>query len=230
MRPDPDISAVAALLGDRSRALMVEALADGRALSAGELARRARVTAQTASTHLARLVDGGLVRVARVGRRREFQLASAAVGELLEALSVVAGAPPPHEAPPPSRARAVRQARTCYDHLAGALGVAVTTALVRRGYLQRPARALAPTDAGVRWLCRYDVDPEALAVGRRPLTRVCLDWSERRPHLGGALGAALTARFFALGWIVQVRDSRAVLLTPPGRRALTLELGLDVSG
>ncbi|HWM87028.1 MAG TPA: metalloregulator ArsR/SmtB family transcription factor [Kofleriaceae bacterium] len=224
---DPDISAVAALVADPSRAAILVALVEGSALAAGELARRAGVTPSTASSHLARLHGGGLVTVESVGRQRCYRLASHQVAELLEALAQLA---PPARAltePASDRARALRAARTCYDHLAGWLGCAVTDGLVSAGALRRNGDRFLVTSAGRARLAELDIDVAGLETGRRPLARACLDWSERRPHLAGALGAALTAELLARGWLSRVRASRAVRLTARGRTGLAERLGVD---
>jgi DNA-binding transcriptional ArsR family regulator len=225
MRPDPDIAAVAALIADPSRAAMLDALLADPPLTAGELARRARITPQTASSHLGRLVSGGLVTAEHRGRFREFRLAGPDVARAIEALSLLAPRP---ETGDESLARAIRAARTCYDHLAGALGVAVTEALRGRGWIEGWEEGFPLTAAGRAGLLGLGVDLDALSAGRRPLTRSCLDWSERRPHLAGAVGAALAARCLDEGWIVRVRHSRAVRLTDRGRRVLHGALGLTL--
>ncbi len=225
---DAQVAPVAALLADPARAAMLWALSDGRALPAGELARVARVGAPTASAHLARLAAGGLLSCERHGRHRYYRLANADVVAALEALAAVAApapAPTPREA---HAAGAVRLARTCYDHLAGALGVRVTEALVAQGALVLDGRAYHVTDAGRARLAGLGVDVAAVEAAaartRRPLTRACLDWSERRYHLAGALGAALADRVLAVGWVVRVPASRALRVTNEGRRALAREL------
>lgn len=225
MRLDPDITAVAALIADPSRAAMLDALLTDPWLSAGELARRARITPQTASSHLGRLVSGGLVTVEHRGRVREFRLAGPDVAHAIEALSLLARRPETSDA---SLARAIRAARTCYDHLAGALGVAVTEALHGRGWIEGWEEGFSLTAAGRDGFSRLGIDLDALSPGRRPLTRSCLDWSERRPHLAGALGAALATVCLETGWVVRVRHSRAVRLTDRGRRALHGALGLTL--
>lgn len=218
---------VAALIGDPVRAGMLAALGDGSARPAGELARIGGVGAATASRHLARLVEGGLLRVEALGRHRYFRLADPGVGEALEALSRLA---PPRSAP---AARSLvpeplRAARMCYDHLAGALGVAFADRLLAKKLLRRDGAAFALTGGSVRGFARLGVDVPALAAGRRPLLKACLDWSERREHLGGALGAALTHALLERDWLRRVRDSRALLLTRSGEAGLARTLGLSL--
>lgn len=214
MLGDVDVAPVAGLLGDPARARMVQALHDGRALPAGELARRARIAASTASEHLARLVDGGLLAVERTGRHRYFRIASPEVAHAVEALAAIA---------PPARPRSLREAtvgdalaeaRTCYDHLAGRLGVALADALVTRGAVvdRGDAYALGPGAGDVLELLGVDLPK------RRPPVLRCLDWSERRPHVAGALGAAICAHALAAGWVERLPTSRAVRVTAAGRK------------
>lgn len=224
----PAVASVAGLIGDPSRAAMLTALLGGVARPAGELARRAGISPQTASVHLARLVEGGLVRVTTSGRHRYFVLAGPAVARALESLALIAPAAEPESAGAGFELRRLQRARTCYDHLAGSLGVAVTESLVERGCLDAHGEAYEVTADGDAWLRRLGVVPEDLRHGRRAFARACLDWSERRPHLAGALGAALTARLFELGWITRLDGTRAVEPTPPGRRALRSELGIRI--
>ncbi|MEU2610030.1 winged helix-turn-helix domain-containing protein [Micromonospora sp. NPDC007271] len=224
---DRGMAGLAALLADRTRAAFCLALLDGRAWTAGELARAAGVAPSTASEHLSRLVRGGLLTEERQGRHRYVRLAGPSVAQLIEDLAGHAPAPP---APPrtlraASATTALAYARTCYDHLAGRLGVLVHDALLDRGVLDRTG-GLALTPAGVAWLGELGVPVEPLRTGRRPLVRDCLDWTERRPHLAGALGAALCQRFLDLGWTVR-GTGRAVRLTLAGRPALAAALGVD---
>ena len=203
---DRDLAAVGALVGDPARAAMLGALAGGVALPAGELARRAGVHPATATGHLRRLVDGGLVRVRAQGRHRYHELASPSVAAALEALALLA---------PPAAVRSLREhhqhealaeARTCYDHLAGRRGVELRDLLLDRGLLRAvDERDHALTAGGAERLRALGVDPDELAGGRRVLARSCIDWTQRRPHLAGALPAALTARFIELGWLARGR-------------------------
>ncbi|MFD2765022.1 ArsR/SmtB family transcription factor [Micromonospora eburnea] len=220
------LAGLAALLADRTRASFCLALLDGRAWTAGELARSAGVAPSTASDHLTRLVRGGLLVEERQGRHRYVRLAGPSVAQLVEDLAGHAPAPP---APPRtlravSAAAALAYARTCYDHLAGRLGVLVYDTLLARGVLDRTGGP-AVTPDGVAWLAGIGVPVEPLRAGRRPLVRECLDWTERRPHLAGALGAALCQRFLDLGWTVR-GTGRAIRLTPAGRPALAAALGI----
>jgi DNA-binding transcriptional ArsR family regulator len=227
LRVDPDITAVAGLLADRSRATMMVALLEGAALAAGELARRAGVLPSTASSHLARLQAGGLVACEVRGRMRCYRLASPEVVHLLEVLGQLAPAAPALTEAAVLSARELRAARTCYDHLAGWLGCAVTDRLVAAGHLRRRGDRFLVTSGGRTALEQLGIEVERLERGRRPLARACLDWSERRPHLAGALGAALAAELLARGWVTRVRASRALRITARGRSELAARLGLD---
>ncbi len=220
------IAATASLLGDPARANILAALMDGRALTAKELAYAAHVTPQTASGHLARLTEGGLLLVAPQGRHRYYRLASQLVGQMLEGVMAVAGPEPPR-ATSWRGGEALRDARTCYDHLAGRLGVALADALAERGHVTLSADGGEVTEAGQRFLDGFGAKP---AEGRRVFCRPCLDWSERRPHLAGRVGAALASRCFELGWIARQRDTRAVAITRAGRAGFHDTFGLRLDG
>ena len=215
---------VAALAGDPARAGMLHALMDGRALTASELARVAGITPQTASGHLARLAVAGLLAVEKQGRHRYHRLASPAVTQMMESIMQVASgldtARPRLVVGP--RDAALRAARTCYDHLAGRLGVALADALVEGGRVELASDGGMVTDAGVAFFARVGIDLDRVSArssGRsaRVLCRPCLDWSERRLHLAGTIGAALCAHCFAKGWIHPNNGTRAVTITPRGR-------------
>lgn len=225
MKEGLDLASLSSLIGDPSRALILSALFGGEALPAGELAFRARVTPQTASSHLAKLTEAGLVTVERMGRHRYYRLSGPEIGGLLEKMMTVAWAPAVDRSRVPVP---LRDGRMCYDHLAGRLGVAVTDALVARGVLARGDDAFALTEAGTAWFATLGIDAAALRDGRRSFARHCIDWSERRPHLAGALGAAIAERFVDRGWIRRDRDSRAVALTEDGRAALARIFGPEV--
>ena len=234
--PTPDGSAaglarLAALLADTTRATFLLALVDGRAWTASELAAYARVAPSTATEHLNRLLEAGLLVQRRQGRHRYVQLAGPEVAQLLEDISAAA-APPP--APVTSfRAASVRQTlargRTCYDHLAGQLGVGITDAMTAAGLLDQ-RNGFGITDAGRAWLTeRVGVDPATLDRPRRPLVRPCLDWTERRTHLGGVVGAQLCGRLLDQKWIERVGSSRAVRVTATGAKALNELLGFELA-
>lgn len=222
----PALAQLATLLADTTRARICLALLDGRAWTAGELARTAGVAPSTASDHLSRLVEGGLLVQERQGRHRYLRLADPGVAQLIEDLAgrVSAPAPPARSLRAARAGAALAYARTCYDHLAGRLGVLVHDALLRGGLLDR-AGGLALTPAGIAWCADLGLPVAQLRSARRPLLRDCLDWTERRPHLSGALGAALCDRLFALGWLAR-GTGRAVRLTPAGGPALAAALDL----
>lgn len=218
MKGDPSIARVAALIGDHARAAVLTALLADRALTATELAGVAGVTKQTISAHLAKLLDAGLVSVESQGRHRYFRLADHDVAQLLESLMGVAfrtGAASQRSGP---REPALRHARVCYDHLAGEWAVQLYEALLAQRVFRAAAEGLQLTDAGAAWFAALGVDTTAAAAQRRMLCRACLDWSERRHHLGGALGAALYRRLVELGWLRRTKDSRVVQVTPKGEQ------------
>jgi DNA-binding transcriptional ArsR family regulator len=220
MRDGPSIARIAALIGDHARAEILTALMSGQALTATELAQVAGVTKQTVSAHLGKLLDAQLLAVEVQGRHRYFRLAERDVAELLESLMGVAqraGAVRVRTGP---REPALRKARVCYDHLAGELGVLVYDGLEKRRYLRASGPTPELTAPGRAFCAELGVDLEALARQRRPLCRACLDWSMRRHHLAGSLGAALLERYLALGWARRARQSRVVSFSPAGERAL----------
>ncbi|BCJ35746.1 transcriptional regulator [Actinocatenispora thailandica] len=224
---DVDVAAVARLIGEPARAAMLDALLAGRALAAGELARIAGVSPGTASEHLARLRDGGLVEVVAAGRHRYHRLASPEVGQVLEALALV-GQPKPVRTLRQSRANAaLLVARTCYDHLAGQVGVAVHDALVSREALRTVPNGYQLTPAGGQLLTGLGVDVAAARSARRAFARPCLDFTERRSHLAGALGAALCAHFLSHGLLVlRASGHRGLRVTDGGRRMLADTFGI----
>ncbi len=222
--PVPYLAGVAHLMGDPARANMLHALMDGRALTAKELAYVAGVAPQTASGHLAKLLQGGLIVVAAQGRRRYHRLAGSEVAAALEGLMALAAAPGARRRPPTRVGAELSAGRTCYDHLAGRLGVAIHDALVAGGHLRVGEDGYGLTGAGETVFAALGVDAVAAAKGRRALLRPCLDWSERRPHLAGSLAAALACRCFETGWVSRRKDSRAVILTGSGAAALASAL------
>jgi DNA-binding transcriptional ArsR family regulator len=228
------LAALAGLLADRTRAAICLALLDGRAWTAGELARTAGVTAPTVSAHLDKLVTGGLLTEVREGRHRYVRIAGHHAAQLVEDLSAHAGPPPaPRGLRAASAGAAMARARTCYDHLAGALGVSVTDALLARGLLQQ-STGFSVTDAGLAWFAELGIDLVAAMTdgrhgsSRRPMARSCLDWTERRPHLAGRAGAALCTHALETGWCEHIGSQRALRVTAKGRDALAELLGLPI--
>jgi DNA-binding transcriptional ArsR family regulator len=247
MDGDADIAAVGALVSDPARARILLALGDGRALPASVLADEAGVATSTTSAHLGKLLDGGLLEVEQHGRHRYYRVSKPEVAELLEALARLAPAQPVRSLRQGTKAQALRFARTCYDHLAGVLGTQLMAALLERGWLAGgdgvfdPARAeqdrlSAPgfdfdyrlTEQGVEEFTAFGVDFDALPR-RRALVRYCVDWSEQRHHLAGALGAAVADRMLDLGWVSRGRRSRALLLSDAGREGLESTFGVHLS-
>jgi DNA-binding transcriptional ArsR family regulator len=227
MLDGPRIAAIAALIGDPARANMLTLLMDGRSLTARELAEGGGIAAPTASGHLARLLEAGLLAVRRQGRHRYYRLSDADVAEALEALMGLAqrtGAVPVRTGP---HHPALREARICYDHLAGERGVALLISLRDRGFVEGE-EAIAPTAPGLAWLAGLGIDIDRLARGRRPLCRACLDWSERRVHLGGALGAALLDLMLERRWLRR-EAGRVLRFSPDGRRAFDAALAESAS-
>jgi DNA-binding transcriptional ArsR family regulator len=226
MIADADIAAVGALIGDRARASMLLTLMGGDAVSAGELARLGGVSPSGATAHLRRLRDGGMVTDEVVGRQRVFRLASPELAEALEALALVAPPIPARGLRGSKEAGALKRARTCYDHLAGELGVAVTDALVDREVLAREDGRFSVTGNGRSWLGGLGIDVDALERKPRSFSRSCLDWSERRPHLAGSLGACVTTMFFSRGWVWRRPGGRAIAVTATGADWLERHLGV----
>ncbi len=210
------VAEVASLIGDAARANMLLALMGGQALTAGELTRHAGVTAQTASGHLAKLGEAKLVAVERQGRYRYYRLATAEVAQVIIALMAVAAAGPKRHHPVGPRDEALRIARTCYDHMAGRLAVSLVDSLLACGHVRLSDGAGVVTEEGHRFFCDFGIDLAAESQSRRPLCRTCLDWSERRPHLSGRLGAALLNRALDLKWVMRVPESRALRVTRIG--------------
>jgi DNA-binding transcriptional ArsR family regulator len=225
----PHLARLAALIADETRAACLLALLDGRAWTAGELARHAGVAASTLSEHLSKLVAGGLLTEERQGRHRYVRLADARVAQLVEDLAAQVSpnaAVRPRNLPESSAGSAMARGRTCYDHLAGRLGIAVTDALTVRGLLRQDT-GFALTDAGLRWFDAAGITLDR--KGRRPLARACLDWTERRPHLAGVAGAALCRHALDTGWCVRIGSERAVKVTAAGEQALAELLGIGAT-
>ncbi|MEE1818568.1 winged helix-turn-helix domain-containing protein [Streptomyces sp. SP18ES09] len=221
-----DLAALAALFADESRAAFVLALLDGRAWTAGELARHAGVAASTASEHLGKLVAGGVLTEERQGRHRYVRLADPGIAHLVEDLAARSEPvvpPAPRSLRAASAGQAMARGRTCYDHLAGRLGIAIADAMTERGLLRQDT-GFALTDRGLAWFDEQGIT--FVRKGRRPVARGCLDWTERRPHLAGLAGAALCRHALDAGWCVRIGSERAVKVTPAGESALRAGLGI----
>ena len=217
MKEGPDISRVAALIGDPARANMLTALMTGKALTATELAAEAGVTAQTASGHLAKLLDGGLVQSRKQGRHKYFALAHGDVAVALEGLMGLAGGELRTRTGP--KDAALRQARVCYNHLAGQMGVQMFSSLISRDFMHDDPDAPVLTANGQEFVVQFGVDLDALSKHRAPLCRSCLDWSERRTHLAGSLGRAMLTKMEQSGWVKRDDKSRALLFSQAGAAA-----------
>jgi DNA-binding transcriptional ArsR family regulator len=229
MRGDPDLAAIGGALADPGRAAMLMALLGGEHLTAGQLARHAELSASAASNHLRRLRELGLIADERKGRNRLFTLATHDLADALEALARVAPVKPVRGLRHSHASEALRSGRTCYDHLAGRLGVSVTDALLERAVLAKRRDAFTVTRSGRAWLAELGIDVETVAQSKRSFARICVDWTEQRPHLAGALGAAIATTFFQRRWLRRLPDSRAVALTQLGSEFLQRELGLNAS-
>ena len=226
MDATPDVATIASLIGDRARADILMCLMAGRAQTATELARAARVTKQTASAHLSKLVNARLLAVESVGRHRYFTLADHDVGTVIEDLTALAHRAGAIQVDSGPVDPALRKARVCYDHLAGELGVRVYDSLRQQGCLRVARKKVTLTERGEEFCRELGVDPAALDRGKRPLCLACLDWSVRRHHLAGALGAAVLSCFFALGWARLHKGTRIVSFSAVGERSLLSRFSL----
>lgn len=226
MKNGPDIARIAALVGDPARAGMLTALMDNQALTASELALEAGVTPQTASTHLSRLVEAGLLHQTRQGRHRYFAIGGGEVAAMLEAIMGVAEKRGPSRIRPGPRDESMRDARVCYDHLAGRRAVMLMDSLCAGGALSDAGDRLELTRHGIERFAEVGLDVAGIKAGRRPMCRPCLDWSVRRPHLAGAVGAAFFARIVELGWARREPDSRVVRFSPSGEAAFERFVGV----
>ena len=216
MKEGPDIAHVAALIGDPARANMLTALMSGKALTVSELAEEAGVTIQTASSHLSKLDEGGLLRPRKQGRHKYFALASDEVAHVLEGLmGLAAGSGHLRKRTGPKDAE-LRQARVCYNHLAGDMGTQMFDSLLAQGYLVLGGEELELTDTGAAFASEFEIDIEGLRKARAPICRECLDWSERRSHLAGSLGRAFLNRFEELAWTKRDQKTRVVTFSRNG--------------
>jgi DNA-binding transcriptional ArsR family regulator len=221
MKEGPNVAAIAALLGDPARSNMLTALMDGRALTATELAQEAGVTLQTTSGHLSRLEAARLLTVEKQGRHRYFRLSGEDVAEVLEGLMGLAARTGHLRTKLGPKDPALRQARICYDHLAGDMGVFAFDRLRAKGCVAGDDRHVHITEAGAHFFGGLGIDIDALKRERRPLCRACLDWSERRFHIAGAVGSRFLATLFDKGWASRDKDSRVLRFTPKGRESFS---------
>jgi DNA-binding transcriptional ArsR family regulator len=238
LRWDADIASAAALIADPTRAAILRALLPDRPLAAGELARLAAVSAATASFHLAKLLEGGLITVIRQGRHRYYRLAGHEVAAALEALGLISPGLPVRSLRQSREAAALAEARTCYDHLAGRAGVEVLDGLLRRGLLEEKSgrtdrgdtssHRFEVTGAGAKELSSFGLNLLQLRRSRRQFAGACIDWTQRRRHLNGALAGAITSRMFELGWIERGQRHRSVRITPVGFEGLASTFGVDL--
>lgn len=226
MKYGPDIAGLAALIGDPARANILTALMGGSALTATELAAEAGVTRQTASAHLAKLTEANFIAPEKQGRHRYFRLADHQVAEVLENLMGLAAKRKPTRIRTGPKEPALRKARVCYDHLAGDLGVELFESLSREGWIDHGDEAPRLTEKGETRLEGFGIDLAAIAKKRRPMCRSCLDWSVRRSHLAGSVGAELLKRFYALKWAKRIEGTRIVQFSKPGEEALRRQFGL----
>lgn len=225
MTDDLSLASVAAAIGDPARAAILISLMDGRSRTAKELAYLARISASTASAHLGKMLDLGLIAVTPLGRNRYFRLASPLVGQMLETMSNVAAETRPRY-PRAVGNEALRLARTCYDHLAGQIGVLIADSLQERGHVRLSEDGGEVTESGREFFIDLGLDIDQVRHSKRIFCKPCLDWTERRPHIAGSLGAALCRHCFDQGWIERLRDSRALAITPEGRRSLAECFGI----
>jgi DNA-binding transcriptional ArsR family regulator len=220
---------VAALIGDTARATILAALMSGQALTSSELASLAHISRSTASGHLSKLVTARLLTVSQKRRNRYYRIASPLVAKMLESIKAVAAIETPARYQPRSaQDDALRFARTCYDHLAGRLGVAIADTLVARRFIVLTEDGGEVTPAGARFLTKFGADLNTKSAGRRIFCRACLDWSERRYHVAGFIGAEIWRRCLELGWLTRRHDTRAVQITAAGRRGLRETLGVKL--
>jgi DNA-binding transcriptional ArsR family regulator/ribosomal protein S19E (S16A) len=225
MKEGPDISRIAALIGDPARANILTALMSGKALTATELAGEAGVTLQTASAHLSKLESAGMIVCRKSGRHKYFTLGGDDVGHALEALMGLAASAGHLRTRTGPKDAALREARVCYNHLAGEKGIALFQGLLTRGFVKEADAHVTLTPKGIGFLTGFGVDIDALMRSKTPLCRPCLDWSARRTHLAGSVGRALLAQMQARGWAARAEGTRVVKFTPSGAAAFEQTFG-----
>jgi DNA-binding transcriptional ArsR family regulator len=219
---------ISGLICEPARARMLWNLLDGRAYTATELAAAADISATSASNHLAKLLDAGILNVEMQGRHRYYSFADSEIAYVVESLANLAGKKSPTRARKADVLSGVKYCRTCYDHLAGHVGVKLVEALEEKGYVNKNEKAYAVTGDGWEWFAKFQIFPNDFTNKRRPLTRQCLDWSERRPHLAGQLGAALLDKMLERKWFRKVQFSRELEVAPKGRQELHELLGVTI--
>ncbi|QSB09858.1 helix-turn-helix domain-containing protein [Lysinibacillus sp. FSL K6-0057] len=225
---NPNMAEVAALLGETSRATILASMMDGRFHTASELAYMAAIKPQTASFHLAKLVEGKLIKVEKQGRHRYFQLADEDIAQFLESFLAISPPPEVRSLKQSSQIKLLQDARTCYDHLAGKLGVQLTESMMNAGYIKLDDKQFILTDEGTLFFTTFGIDLAALKRKRRSFSHACLDWSERRYHLAGALGSELLNQFFNLDWLIRVPSIRAIKVTEKGKIGFKEVFHLDL--
>lgn len=214
---NPNMAEIGSLLGETSRATMLASMMDGRFHTASELAYMAAIKPQTASFHLSKLVEGQLVRVEKQGRHRYFQLAGEEIAQLLESFLAISPPPEVRSLKQSSQMKLLQDARTCYDHLAGKLGVQLAESLLNAGFLKLVEKQFLITEEGAQFFTDFGLDLDDLKRKRRSFSHACLDWSERRYHLAGALGEGMLTHFLSLGWVTRVPSIRAIKVSEKGR-------------
>lgn len=224
----PDISQIAGLFADSSRAVMMISLLDGRPQTVTELSRQAHITPQTASAHLSKLVSGQLIIKEIHGRYRYFRLTDPSVAHAVESLIAISPPSEIHSLRDADEVKSLREARTCYDHLAGKLGTKLAGSLESKGYIDRSTDDYNVTNTGRQFFIDFGIDMIKVKRRRRNLIHPCFDWSERTPHIGGALGAALLDRVTELGWIEQKKLNRAIRVTEEGKKGFLKHFGLMI--
>jgi DNA-binding transcriptional ArsR family regulator len=224
----PNVGKVAALIGDPVRSKILFALLDGRELTASELAFRGDASPQAASAHLAKLVEGGLLCARNAGRQRLFRIASAEIAHAIEVLASIAPVAPVTSLNQHSAMQRLRKARSCYDHLAGRLGVAVAEALAERRIISANSDAFTVTRNGERFFSDLGLNMDAARASRRNFARACMDWTERRHHVAGALGAALLDAFIEHEWVLRNPRDRSLEITRKGNDYLESTLGVRI--
>lgn len=228
MSINPNVADVVSLLSETSRATILTCLMDGRFHTASELAFMASITPQTASFHLSKLVEGNLVIAEKHGRHRYFQLANEEVAHILESFLTISPPPEVRSLKQSRQMKLLKEARTCYDHLAGKLGVNITESLLNTGYLEKGEREFIVTPKGEQFFTDFGIDLRELKRKRRSFSHACLDWSERHHHLAGALGNGLLTQFLQLGWIEQVPSIRAIKVTEKGKAGFQQEFHINI--